>query len=98
VPNLDVTFDDMETAAKQLRDGQEEIEGKLGDLKAKVDDLVNSGYVTDRSSKAFDESYTEFNTGVTNVVEGLDGMATYLDEAANALRETDEELAKALQG
>ncbi len=98
MPNLNVTYDEMRNAAGRLRTGQGEIEGKLGELKSMIDGLVNDGYVTDRSSKAFDQSYTEFNDGVRKTVEGLDGMAQYLEQAAQALQETDEALANALRG
>ncbi|NLT55713.1 MAG: WXG100 family type VII secretion target [Actinomycetales bacterium] len=94
--NLNVTYDDMRDAAKNLRNGQGDIEGRLGELKALVDSLVNGGYVTDSSSKAFDTSYTEFNDGMRKTVEGLDGMAQYLEQAAQALSDTDEQLAKSL--
>ena len=94
--NLNVTFDDMEKAALDLADGHSEIEGKLTQLKNGIDSLVNGGYVTDKSSKAFDHSYTEFNTGVKQVLEGLTGMSGYLKQAAQALADTDEQLAAAL--
>jgi WXG100 family type VII secretion target len=95
--NLNVTFDDMEAAAKDLFDGKSDIEGQLQRLKVGIDGLVNGGYVTDKSSKAFQESYDEFNTGVTKTIEGLHGMGSYLQQAAKALAETDEQLAAALQ-
>jgi WXG100 family type VII secretion target len=98
VSNLNVTYDEMRNAATRLRNGQTEIEGKLGELKNLIDGLVNDGYVTDRSSKAFDQSYTEFNDGVRKTVEGIDGMAQYLEQAAQTLQETDEALANALKG
>jgi WXG100 family type VII secretion target len=94
--NLNVTFDDMEKAAIDLADGQSDIEGKLLQLKNGIDGLVNGGYVTDKSSKAFDQSYTEFNDGVKKTIEGLDGMGQYLKQAAKALAETDEQLAQAI--
>jgi WXG100 family type VII secretion target len=95
--NMNVTYDDMETAARQLQSGQSQLEDKLKELKGLVDTLVNGGYVTDSSSKAFDASYVEFNRGVNDAVAGLEGMSQYLTAAANALRSTDEELAKALR-
>lgn len=94
--NLNVTFDDMEKAALDLANGHSEIESKLHQLKSGIDGLVSGGYVTDKSSKAFDHSYTEFNHGVTQVLEGLTGMSSYLKQAARALAETDEQLAAAL--
>jgi WXG100 family type VII secretion target len=86
----------MRDAGKRLRDGQAEIEQKLADLKKLVNGLVNGGYVTDRSSKAFDQSYEEFNEGARKTIEGLDGMGQFLESAANAFQQADEELAKGL--
>ena len=94
--NLNVTFDDMEKAALDLSDGHAEIEGRLTQLKNGIDSLVSGGYVTDKSSVAFQNSYAEFNTGVGKVLEGLQGMSSYLKQAARALADTDEQLASAL--
>ena len=71
MPNLNVTYADMQSAANQLKAGQQQIEGDLARLKQLVDNLVASGYVTDSSSKQFEASYTEFNTGATKVIQGL---------------------------
>lgn len=94
--NLNVTYDEMHDAANRLRIGRQEIEAQLSRLKSMVDGLVSGGYVTDKSSKAFQTSYEEFNTGVTKTIEGLDGMGEYLTQAAKALADTDEQLAAAL--
>lgn len=94
--NLNVTYDEMHNAATQLKAGRAEIESQLSKLKSMVDGLVSGGYVTDKSSKAFQTSYEEFNSGVTKTIEGLDGMGEYLTQAAKALADTDEQLAAAL--
>lgn len=95
--NISVTYSDMQTASKQIQAGQTEIETKLRDLQNKVNNLVNGGYVTDSSSKAFDASYKEFNDGATKTISGLEGISQYLTAAAETLQKTDEELAKALK-
>lgn len=95
--NVSVTYADMQTAANQLRAGQNQIEGDLAKLKRLIDNLVASGYVTDASSKQFEVSYTEFNTGATKMVQGLTGMAQYLDAAAKAFHETDVQLSTAIK-
>jgi WXG100 family type VII secretion target len=95
--NLNVTYQDMRDAASKLSNGKQDIETKLRELKSLVDSLVNGGYVTDKSSKAFDSSYTEFNDGVTKTIEGLDGMSDYLNKAADALEDTDSQLASAIK-
>lgn len=94
--NLNVTYQDMEDAAGRLTNGQHDIETKLGELKSLVDSLVNGGYVTDKSSKAFDAAYAEFNDGATKTIAGLEGMSGFLKSAAQALGDTDSQLASAL--
>ncbi len=95
--NVNVTYDEMKAAGDRLKAGREEIEGNLQQLKRLVDDLVGGGYVTDSSSKAFQSSYEEFNTGATKTIEGLNGMADYLKAAADTFEKADSELASALK-
>jgi WXG100 family type VII secretion target len=87
----------MQAAAKQLQAGEQTIESDLSRLKKLIDNLVASGYITDASSKQFEASYTEFNTGATKMIQGLNGMGQYLDAAAKAFHETDTQLASALK-
>ncbi len=96
--NMNVTYADMEAAAGQLRSGQADIEARLQQLKSLVDSLVTGGYVTDRSSKAFEASYTQFNQGITQTLQGQTGMGQYLDTAARTQQDTDAQLAAGLQG
>ena len=95
--NVNVTYQEMTAAGDRLKAGREEIEGMLSQLKRLVDDLVSGGYVTDSSSKAFQSSYDEFNTGATKTIEGLNGMADYLKAAADTFENADRELANALK-
>jgi WXG100 family type VII secretion target len=97
VANVNVTYAEMESAAKQLQAGEAQIQGDLAKLKKLIDSLVQGGYVTDTSSKQFEASYTDFNTGATKMVTGLNGMGQYLDAAAKAFRDTDAQLASALK-
>lgn len=96
--NVNVTYQEMRDAANKLRNGQSEIEDKLAQLKSLVQSLVNGGYVTDRSSKQFDQSYEEFNNGAKQTIQGLDGMGQFLTSAADAFEQADEQLAQGLKG
>jgi WXG100 family type VII secretion target len=87
----------MQSAAKQLQAGEQQIQGDLAKLKKLIDNLVASGYVTDSSSKQFETSYTQFSTGASKMIEGLNGMGQYLDAAAKAFSDTDSQLASALK-
>jgi WXG100 family type VII secretion target len=97
VPNVNVTYGEMQSAARQLQAGEQTIEGDLAKLKRLVDNLVAGGYVTDASSRQFEASYTQFNTGATKMVQGLNGMGQYLDAAVKAFHDTDTQLAASLK-
>ncbi|MCW2623105.1 MAG: uncharacterized protein JWL64_2707 [Frankiales bacterium] len=93
--NVNVTYQEMESAATRLLAGRLEIESQLSGLQRQVELLVSSGYVTDASSGAFLESYNAFTSGVLQAVDGLNGMASYLNTAAGTFREADQQLASA---
>jgi WXG100 family type VII secretion target len=97
VPNVNVTYAEMQSAARQLQAGEQTISGDLSKLKRLVDNLVTGGYVTDSSSKHFEASYTQFNTGATRMIQGLTGMGQYLDAAVKAFNDTDTQLAASLK-
>ena len=94
--NLNVSYEQMQSAADKLRAGQAEIESNLEHLKALVQQLVADGFTTSSASGAFDASYTEFSQGATKTVQGIEGMASFLEKAAQALQSTDEQLASQL--
>src|SRR5712671_6616405 len=71
VPNVNVTYTEMQAAARQLQAGEQTIEGDLARLKHLVDNLVAGGYVTDSSSKHFEASYTQFHAGANKMIQGL---------------------------
>ncbi|MCA0144343.1 WXG100 family type VII secretion target [Blastococcus sp. LR1] len=94
--NVNVTYQQMEEAAGRLTNGRTEIDGMLGQLQSLVEQLVADGYVTDSSSQAFRSSYEEFTLGAKKTIEGLDGMASYLNQAAATFRDADAQLSSAL--
>ena len=87
--DVNVTYQEMESVAQQLTSGYEEISGTLTQLRGRVDQLVQGGFVTDISSKKFEDAYTEFNSGVTHTLEGLQEMSQFLVATANKYREID---------
>lgn len=94
--NLNVTYDEMQSAATRLRTGQGELETKLNELRSLVQQLVQSGFTTSRASGAFNASYEQFTVGATRTVQGIEGMSSFLEKAAQALQSTDEQLASSL--
>jgi len=95
--NLNVTYEEIKSAAAQLLQGKEDITTKLTELNQQIDNLVASGYVTDQSSKAFDETFDKFILGTKSGIEALDGLSKFLISAADAMQQTDEGLANAIK-
>lgn len=96
--DLDVTYDDMRRAAKHMETEKENIHRKLHKLKVYIDNLVETGYVTRKSSKKFQEDFDEFKKGMDQTNEGLKGLAKYLDTAADKFDQIDQDLAKGGKG
>lgn len=94
--NINVTYEEMRAAGKQLQAGKADVESRLTQMKSQVDQLVAGGYVTDVSSKQFQSSYEEFNTGATKTIQGLEGMSQYLNTAADTFQQTDQQLPQQL--
>jgi uncharacterized protein YukE len=79
-----VSVEDMKTAALNLRQGKEEIEAKLRDLSAMIENLLETGYVADKGTPAFRETFTQYISGQHSSAQALDGLATYLESTADA--------------
>ena len=94
---LKVSYAEMQAAAGRLTAGQATIEGELAGLQGVIDNLVQEGFTTDSAGPAFEGAYTEFTTGVKQVLEGLTGMAKYLNAAAQTFSDADSQLASALK-
>ena len=95
--SIKVSYEDLASGAKTLRDGQKEAEAILGKLKSYIEGLVADGFVTEKASVAFEDTYTNYNKGATETIQALDGLATFLEKTAEAMGSTDTELANALK-
>lgn len=94
--NLHVTYEQMNSSATRLRSGQADLEAKLNELRSVVNDLVANGFTTTNASGAFNAAYEQFTSGAQRTVAGIEGMAQFLNKAAEALRSTDEQLASSI--
>lgn len=96
--NINVTYEEMRNAATYLVAGKDEVQTKLAELKTFIENLVSSGFVTDQASGAFNETYSEFTTNATEVIENLTNLSNYLTGAADQMQATDEALAAQARG
>lgn len=96
--NINVTYEAMESEAQALLTGKEEIEANLTNLANRITSLVSSGFVTDSASGAFNEMYQNYTTNAKNTIASLDQIATTLRKMAQAMQETDQNLASSIGG
>lgn len=94
--NVNVTYSDLQNVKSRLESGRVNLTDTLTQLKALVDNLVESGFVTDQASGAFRASYEQFTKGATETVNGLTGMQDFLQKTQDALSDLDSQLASAL--
>ena len=94
--NVNVSYDEMRSAADRLVAGQGDITSKLNELKGFIGTLISSGFVTDQASVAFGETYNEFTKNSTELIGNLTDLGNYLRKAADTLQETDSSLAGGL--
>ena len=94
--NINVGYDGLQRAAGQLRTGQSDMTQRLQALKSMIDQLVNSEFRTDLASGRFNDSYQQWSTGAQNMIDGLEGMSTYLGQVIQEYQELDNRLAGGL--
>jgi len=92
--NVLVDYQELTVTAGRLSTGQQEVEQQLMSLKAAVDQLVASGFVTDQASGRFQQSYQQWTTGAKNVMAGLEGMSGFLRKAIADHQQLDSGLAQ----
>ena len=95
--NVNVTYDDLTGAARQLTAGKDEIHTKLGELSSLIDNLTSNGFQTDHASVAYQDSYSKFTTGARQAIDGLEGLSQFLVSAADQLQQQDQGLANSIQ-
>ena len=96
--NMNVTFGEMNDAANRLENERQQLVDQLTTLKAFIQNLVSSGFVTDQASGAFNESYQSFTTAATTTVNNLTQISQNLRTTAQVLQDTDQEIAARLRG
>lgn len=96
--NMNVTYHDLSDAAGKLQGFESQITDNLHQAQALIQNLVATGFVTDHASKAFDQAYSDFTKGASQMIQGMGEMGKYLNNAASTLQDTDARLAQGLGG
>jgi uncharacterized protein YukE len=91
-----VTYQEMLDTATRLRNNKNEVVARLTDCKKIIEGLVTNGFVTKEASGKFDEVSTRFITSSKEAMETLETLSGWLDQAVEALRRMDQEMANSL--
>ncbi|MFF9673559.1 MULTISPECIES: WXG100 family type VII secretion target [Streptomyces] len=91
--DVSVGYDGVQHAATQLLNGHTDMIEKLQSLKTVVDQLVGGEFRTQLASPKFQESYQQWTTGAQNMIQGLEGMAGFLNDVVRGHQELDQRLA-----
>lgn len=92
--NMNVTYEDMRTAGRQLQTIESGVQDQLKQAQNLISSLVSQGFVTDVASKAFDDAFSRFHQGASQTISALLDMQNYLNNAADKMHETDQSLAQ----
>jgi len=93
-----ITYDDLDTTATFINGQRSDILVMLQETQRRVAALTAGGFQTQTASNQFQVSYDDLNKGINDAVGALEGMATFLTEAAKTYREVDEGLAAGIRG
>jgi WXG100 family type VII secretion target len=96
--DVSVGYEGMDSAASRLQQGQEDMTEQLQSLQSMIDSLVDGEFRTQLASPKFQESYQQWNQGATQMLEGLDGMSSFLNQAVTGFQELDSNLSSGASG
>ncbi|MGL4175650.1 MAG: WXG100 family type VII secretion target [Dermatophilaceae bacterium] len=98
MPNLNITYGDMNQVASKIRNNKTTIDTTLTETRTMISDLVASGFVTEKAGPRFDEKAGEFDSSAKTTMETLAQLSQWLDSAVTALQDADTQIASALEG
>jgi WXG100 family type VII secretion target len=96
VPDITVSYEEMQASATKLDQGKASIEEQLESLRRMIDQLVQTSFKTQSASPKFRESYEQWNTGAKNAVAGLEGMSGFLKNAIKGHQDLDSSLTQGM--
>lgn len=91
--DVNIGYDGLQRAAAQLTTGQAEINDRLQALKSMIDQLVTGEFRTQLASGRFQDAYQQWTSGAQDMISGLEGMATFLNDVMREHQDLDTRLA-----
>jgi WXG100 family type VII secretion target len=94
--NINVSYDSINNAAGRLDQGRDELNLKVQELNALINNLVSDGFVTSQASGAYQAAFEQYSSGARQTIDGLTGLSNFLRKTAQTLQETDQAIAGAI--
>lgn len=88
--------DEARNEAENIRKRAEEARDSMSSLKTELSNLNDS--FRGQSQQAFEERFDEWHTNHLQMVDALDDLSRWLDDAANQLESVDEQMGSGLRG
>ena len=93
MPDTNITYAEIQSAASRLTSGESQINETLMSLQSVIENLISNGFTTDTASGVFESAYQEFTAGVRAVVAGLSEMSNFLTSVATSYQDMDQSIA-----
>lgn len=87
--DITLNYSDMQNEAAAFQRDEENIKQQLLALKGRVDQLVSSGFVTQRSSGAFQQRVDDFKRSADQTISSLSDLAQQLNQIVQSFSDTD---------
>jgi WXG100 family type VII secretion target len=94
--SINVSYEELNSAVSSIESSRDNIYNELDALRNRIQELTTSGFVTEKTSGAFNEAYNNYSEGAKKTVQGMDDVIAFLKKVEETLRETDAALASSL--
>jgi len=84
-----VKHDALQQQAQRLGQAKNDLEAKLTEIQSQIQELISSGFVTDKASVSFGEAHERWNTAAKATIAELENMGMYLGKASAAFADVD---------
>jgi len=88
--------EEARNAASDMRSRAATAEDQFTSTRSRLTELASS--FKGKTATAFDAKFDEWHTSAKQLLEALNGLAGFLDTAANTIEETDQSIANQLNG
>jgi uncharacterized protein YukE len=91
--DINVDYDAVVRSANQLKNGRQQLNQKLEQLKSMIDNLVSTQFKTTAASGKLGDAQSRFTQAAKRTMDSLDGMGSYLESVKRQHEELDQNLA-----